>query len=120
MTDIPAHQVSRFTPLLVFALIGAPGAWLAQLLYAFATTSYYCDPAIVGGMPGWLGPTIVALNLATLAVGAASLAVALRLRQAGRDPLSFLAAWGVLLAIVFLVATVANSLSLFLVPLCRV
>jgi hypothetical protein len=39
--------------------------------------------------------------------------------EAGEGRTRFLATWGIFISVVFIVAMLANTLSLFLVPLCR-
>lgn len=126
------HQAH--SALLLFVLLGAPAGWMSQLLFAFASTSYVCAGAMHSAIPGWLAPTIIGLNLAGLAIAVAALTVSLGLlrrtahehRQrsggvldAGEGRTRFLAVWGIFISLVFFVATLVNSLSLFLVPLCR-
>jgi hypothetical protein len=98
---------------------------------AFASTSYLCVGGVV--VPGWMAPTIIALNIVSLAIAVASLILALNLSRqtahehrnrsgnvfdAGEGRTRFLAVWGAVISLVFLVAILANSLSLFLVPSC--
>jgi hypothetical protein len=106
---------------------------MTQLLFAFASTSYVCVGATEGAVPEWLAPVIIGLNIAGLAIAAASLTVALGLHRrtthehrersggildAGEGRTRFLTVWGIFISLVFIVATLANSFSLFLVPLC--
>ena len=130
-----APQRHRANPaLLLFALLGAPAAWMTQLLFAFASTSYVCAGAMRGAIPAWLDPVIAGLNFAGLTIALAALTVALGLLrrtahehrkrsgavlEAGEGRTRFLAVWGIFISLVFFVATLVNSFSLFLVPLCR-
>jgi hypothetical protein len=131
----PAPQRHQAHPLLLlFALLGAPAGWAIQFLFSFASTSYLCSGRAQSPIPAWLDPAIIGLNFTALAIAAAALIVALALvrrttqehRQrsggvldAGEGRTRFLATWGVFTSIVFLVATLANSLSLFLVSSCK-
>jgi len=117
---------------LLFALCGGPAGWLGQLLLGFASTSYFCRPG--GVAPPWLSAAIIAANLTGVAVAMVGLAVGLMLVRrtrhehhgqpggmldAGEGRTRFLATWGCLVSAVFIAATLANSLSLWLVPLCK-
>jgi hypothetical protein len=127
------HRVSAID--LAAALCSAPAAWLAQLLFAFSATSYLCRAGDTSATPGWLQPLLIALNLLALAVAAAALTRGLVLLRrtahehqsrsggvldAGEGRTRFLAVWSVFISIVFIVAILANSFSLLLVPLCQV
>jgi hypothetical protein len=131
----PAPQRRCAHPaLLLFVLLGAPASWMTQLLYAFASTSFVCAGAMPRVIPDWLGPAIIILNLIGLTVAVASFVVALgllkrtihELRQRSGGVLAaaegrtrLLAAWGVSISLTFFIATLVNSFSLLLVPLCR-
>lgn len=125
-----AHSLS-----LLFALLGAPAAWTVQLLFGFASTSYLCTGQEGIAIPDWLDPAVIGFNFAALAVAVTALMVALALvrrtthehRQrsggildAGEGRIRFLAVWGVFTSIVFFIATLANSFSLFLVSSCKI
>jgi hypothetical protein len=131
----PAPQRHKIQPAeLLFALVGGPVGWLGQLLFAFASTSYFCAAGMADAVPGWLWPAIALLNLGGLTLAAAALLTALALvrrtaqehrgrsggvMDAGEGRTRFLAVWGLFISAVFIVATLANSFSLILVPLCR-
>ena len=131
----PAPQRHQVRPLsLLFALLGAPAGWAVQLLFGFASTSYLCNGQARTAVPAWLAPTVIGLNFVALAIAVAALMVAMALvrrtthehRQrsggilnASEGRTRFLAAWSVFTSIVFFVATLANSLSLFLVSSCK-
>ena len=132
----PAPQRDEARPhQVLFTLLGAPAGWTAQLLFGFASTSYLCTGQAGIAVPLWLKPAVIGLNVAALAIAAAALIVALALvrrtthehRQrsggildAGEGRTRFLAVWGVFTSIVFFVATLANSFSLFLVSSCKI
>jgi hypothetical protein len=132
----PAPQRKLAHPgLLLFALLGAPATWMAQLLYAFASTSYVCAETTQGAIPEWLAPTVIGVNISALAIAVATFAVALGLLKRTSDEhrqrsgavldaaegrTRFLAIWGVFISLAFFVATLVGSFSLFLVRLCRI
>lgn len=132
----PAPQRHQARPLsLLLALIGAPAGWTVQLLFGFASTSYLCTGQAARAVPTWLDPAVIGLNLTALATSVAALMVALALvrrtahehrqrsggiMEAGEGRTRFLAVWGVCISIVFFVATLANSFSLFLVSSCKI
>lgn len=106
---------------------------MAQLLFGFASTSYLCEPGDPASVPKWLAPALVTLNVVALLAAIAALAIGVRfvrrtahehrgsgeLLDAGEGRTRFLATWAALISAVFIVAILANSLSLLLVPLCR-
>ena len=132
----PAPERHQAHPLsLLFALLGAPTGWSAQLLFGFSSTSYFCTGQKGIAIPTWLIPAVIGSNLAAMAIAVAGLLVALALlrrtthehRQrsggvldAGEGRTRFLATWSALTSIVFFVATLANSFSLFLVSSCKI
>jgi hypothetical protein len=122
-------------PLLGLTLTTAPAAWMTQLLFAFASTSYLCRPGYPGAAPNWLLPTLGILNFIALLAAMASLAIAVQLVRrtthehrdrsggvldAGEGRTRFLATWAAFISLVFIVAIFANTFSLQLVPLCQV
>jgi hypothetical protein len=129
--DIPA-------PTTLFALGAAPFAWLAQLLAGFATTSYVCFTGLAhsppAGVPGWLPPLLSTINIVALLVALAGLAAGARLLRrtageraersgglldVGEGRTRFLVTFSIFSSAVFCVGILANSFSLFVVPLCR-
>ncbi|HVW93765.1 MAG TPA: hypothetical protein VHB74_14320 [Devosia sp.] len=133
----PHRERAERLPLL-FALCAAPAAWILQLLVGFAVTAYVCYPgeprAALPSVPGWVQPVVIALNILGLAVAVLSFAVGLALIRAtrgehqarsggimdvGEGRTRFLATWSLFGTLVFAVALIANTFSLFLVPLCR-
>jgi hypothetical protein len=125
-------------PLLVFALLAPPAAWLAQLLAGFAFPSYLCFPNLprvpeIAVAPGWLAPLVIALNLLGLVAAAGGLAIAVpllrrtagehgdkpgSLADAGEGRTRFLATSAVFVGILFLASILFNTIYLWLVPLC--
>ena len=135
----PAPHRAHVAPLpMLFALLGAPAAWMLELLINFAVTSYVCYPGISGttvaAAPGWLQAVVIAANIVALAIAIAALLVGMGLARRTRDEhrqrsggvmdagegrTRFLAVWGLFTAMVFIVAVLANTFSLFLVPICH-
>jgi hypothetical protein len=135
----PAPQPQESpSPAMLFALGAAPTAWLIQLLIGFATTSYVCFTGLAHppppGLPAWLQPLLIAANVAALLVALAGMAVgagllrriteepahrAHNLLDVGEGRARFLATFSIFSSAVFCVGILANSFSLFAVPLCR-
>lgn len=132
------HRGRADTLPLLFALFAAPAAWLLQLLAGFAITAYVCyggEPrAALPNVPFWVQPVVIAVNILGLAIAVLSFAVGLALiratrgehqersggiMDAGEGRTRFLATWALFGTLVFAVALIANTFSLFLVPLCR-
>jgi hypothetical protein len=123
----------------LFALGAAPGAWLIQLLVGFAATSYFCDPGqahpIVTQVPGWLAPVVSIVNLLALVIALAGLATGFLLYRriaheqeqpsgglidVGEGRTRFLVTFGMFSSAAFGIGILANSFSLFVMPLCRI
>jgi heme/copper-type cytochrome/quinol oxidase subunit 2 len=133
----PHRQAAR--PLLfLFALLGAPAAWLVELLIGFAVTSYTCDMhqtrGALAAVPGWVWPLITVVNLLALLIAALALiAGVVLIRQtrgehqtrsgepidAGEGRTRVLAVWAIVGSIIFIVALLTNTFSLSLVSICR-
>jgi hypothetical protein len=133
----PHRQAAR--PILfLFALLGAPAAWIVELLIGFAVTSYACDMhqtrGALAAVPGWMSPLVTAVNLLALLVAALSLVAGVVLIRrtrhehharsgepidAGEGRTRVLAVWAIVGAIIFIVALLTNTFSLLLVPICR-
>lgn len=113
----PTRASARPHPLVLgFAVLGGPAAWGAHL-----SLSYYLVPRACAG-----GTALVLhlVTLATAAVAVAAVVVAGRLRADadadGRDaPLRALATIGVLLGLLFLVATLVEGIPALVVGPCR-
>jgi len=131
----PSPARHRANPFLLALALGAPpAAWLAQLLLAFAPASYFCWFGVPAPPPAWLGPLAATANLLAIVVAIAAFAAALTIvRQTGHEHghstggvieigegrTHFLAVWAAFVAVVFAIATLANTFSLHLVALCR-
>jgi hypothetical protein len=135
----PAPHREAGPPLLfLFALFGAPAAWLIELLIGFAVTSYTCDMHQTRGslaaVPAWVTPVIAVVNILALLIGALALlagVVLLRRTQGEHEARSgepidvgegrtrVLAVWAIVGSIIFIVALLTNTFSLSLVSICR-
>lgn len=123
----------------LFALGAAPAAWLVQLLAGFAATSYLCDPGqpypLVAAVPSWLQPAISAVNILALAIAVAGTATGFMLHRrtaqehqqssgnlldVGEGRTRFLVSFGMFSSAAFGIAILANTFSLFVMPLCRI
>jgi len=108
------------------------------LLAGFATTSYVCFTGLAhappAGVPGWLPPLLSTVNVVALLVALAGLAAGTWLfRRAAGEPAEragglldvgegrtrFLVTFSIFSSAIFGVGILANSFSLFVVPLCR-
>jgi hypothetical protein len=76
--------------LLLAGVAAGPAAWVAQLIFDYALSSYACfpryTPATVSPPPGWSGEAgvLLAVNLVCLILALAGFAIAFRrLREAG-------------------------------------
>jgi hypothetical protein len=132
------HRQAASPVLFLFALFGAPAAWLIELLIGFAVTSYTCDMhqtrGALAAVPGWVSPLIAIVNILALLIGALALlagVVLIRRTQgehearsgepidAGEGRTRVLAVWAIVGSIIFIVALLTNTFSLTLVPICR-
>jgi hypothetical protein len=132
------HQRRTSMATLFAALLAAPLAWGAQLLVGYGLTSHACFPNEAQRqffMRGWewVGPAIIAINLACLAiaVGAtlASLSIWRRTREEaagghesaldiGQGRTRFFAIWGVWSGVWFALQILFATIAIFWVPPC--
>ena len=125
--------------LIIFGLVAAPSAWLAQLVIDYGLASYACFPVdqprphVIEGF-GWVWWMLVGLNVAGLLVSIAATVIAHgNLRESWREPHggppgsyldagdrrnSFLSVFGLWSGAWFLVAIVFDTIMVFWVPLC--
>lgn len=134
----PAAQRHMASPLLLlFAMLAGPAGWMLQLLVGFAVTSYLCVASVNLPDTDWLLPVLTSFTVIGLVLAAAGLSIAWALlsRTAneigghaggsgdvldiGEGRTRFMAMGGIFISLVSLVATLASTFSLFLVPLCR-
>lgn len=133
----PAPLRSELNPWAVgFALLGAPAAWAVQLTLSYGLVGHACFPMTLPlETPVWtpVWPWLAAISLAAILVGLAAGWVAWRnwrkvrheqpgshhrLLDAGEGRTRFLAMWGMLTSLMFLITLVFSSVNLLLVPLC--
>jgi len=128
------HRVSLFA--LFFGIVAAPAAWNAQLLFSTALSGHACYPrdALLAA-PVWssLWRVLLAISLIAIVISVASGATAIRswlrardesagsghhLVNTGEGRTRFLAMFGILTSLLFLVAILFATAVIFLVPLC--
>lgn len=123
---------------LSFGVIGAPVAWGVQLVASYGLSSFACFPARVPRsevLPGWewLIPGLIGISAAAVLVGLAATLVSWQSWRATRDESAgyvwslleigegrtrFMAGWGLLFSLGFLLAIIFNVVALFVVPPC--
>lgn len=109
-------------------LLGAPSAWIAQLLLSEPFAAYACYPydaplsvPILKSLPA----VLTAINACCFALAALSGFAVWRSRQrfgyvqAGEDRNRFLVKLSLLSSFIFIVAVIFNICAVFLVPPCR-
>jgi hypothetical protein len=129
------HEINL--TLLVLALVATPSLWGLRLVTNYALDSYFCYPgdarrfSLAGGA-AWVWPTLLAIDLLVLVFAGAAAAISYRYWRASRDELAsgsalieigegrtrFLALWGLMIAVGFVVATVFDFFTLWIVPPC--
>lgn len=129
------HQLD--VPTVLFILLVPPAMWLLELLYGFASTSYWCNAGRMveetAPVPGWLQPSVSTVNVAAILVGVAGIVVALaalrrtaeehqdrsgNAAEAGEGRTRVFAIWGLAGSSIVVIAMLMNTFSLFLVPQC--
>ncbi len=121
--------------LLALVLIAVPCLWGLRLVVNYAIDSYFCFPDAVRHniLPGWAWPLLLALDLVCIAAAAAGVFISYRnwqitreeaaasgapLVEIGEGRTRFLALWGLLIGIGFLVAMGFDLVGLWIVPAC--
>jgi len=116
---------------LVFAVFGAPAAWLAQLIVGYALASHACYPLdvpLVAPVWGGLWWVLIGIDLAAVLVAGAALLSAMRWRRVYRDAdprdlaaqrNRFIANWSLLVSALFSIAVVFTIVMLFIEPVCN-
>jgi hypothetical protein len=132
------HRHRASSARLLFAVAGAGAAWLVQLIVDYGLAAHRCYPhdtpltaAQAGG--GLTDPLLAIFNLIAIGLAAAAGLMSYRLWQqtreehpgsaghlveAGEGRTRFLAMWGLLAGIGFLVAIVFDTVAVFTVPRC--
>jgi hypothetical protein len=123
---------------LLFSLVAPPLAWSTHLVVNFAFASHACFP---GHSPrltplpdlDWLRLLLIAVNLASIAICFGAALIALRswrassqemaeigspLVEIGEGRTRFLAGWGLIISIGFLVAVSFDFVGLWVLPIC--
>jgi hypothetical protein len=130
------HRARIGLPMLLFGLCAAPGFWIAQIVLGYIASVRVCYPGphpvtVSAGNP--VGPFFVALDLTAIlatiaggvvsflawrAVGREAAGDASHALEAGEGRARFMALWGMLTSIWFLIAIVFNTIATAVVPLC--
>lgn len=130
-TNPPAYTRIRVGAGLVFAVFGAPAAWLVQLIVGYALASHACYPLSVPLMaPVWSGLwwVLIGVDLAAVLIAGAALLSATRFRRVYRDAdprdlalqrNRFIANWSLLVSALFSIAVVFTIVMLFIEPVCN-
>lgn len=111
---------------LVFAAAAGPVAWSAHMVVNFAVASRLCFPgrtplsAFHGGFATWT--VMLAVDVLALAVCGAGVLLSSRLKREApdrqRERAHFIAQCGILSGCGFALATLFDTIALFMVPLC--
>jgi hypothetical protein len=137
MTAIAHPTPERDRPsrgLLATALFGVPSLWALRLVINYGIDSYFCFPSETrrNVLPGWAWPTLLGIDFATVAVAILAILISyhywLRARneavehtplvETGEGRGQFLAWWGLVIGIGFLVAVLFDLVGLWIVPVC--
>jgi hypothetical protein len=132
----PAPHRDRVTLAgLFFAVLAPPIVWSTHLILNFAFSIHACYP---GHAPrfthlDWLRTLLIVVDLVSMAVAIAAAVVALRswrttaremaetgspLLEIGEGRTRFLAAWGLIIAVGFLIAVLFDFVGLWVLPIC--
>ncbi|MDB5396887.1 MAG: hypothetical protein JWM91_4393 [Rhodospirillales bacterium] len=132
------HRDRVASSALLFAVVGAPAAWLIQLIVNYGLAAHDCfphDQPLIGHPEGSdsIQLALVLLNILAIAVAATAGLLARRIWRKTREEHSgsahhlldtgegrtrFLAMWGQLAGIGFLIATIFDTVALYGVPRC--
>ena len=120
----PETRAPRFL-LLLFGCSAAPLAWLGHVMLGYGLSAYLCYPADHPVMLSarWLFAALIAFDVVALAICGAGAVVSWRLwRQVrgGEGRNRFLALWGLMSSLWFLVAILFNVIASLVVPSCPV
>jgi len=137
MIELAHPAAQRHRPrlgLLWAALFVVPCAWALRVVVNYGIDSYFCFPSEMRRslLPAWAWPTLLGIDLATVAVAAAAalishqhwrraqdeLAPGAPLLESGEGPARFLALWGLIISIGFLFAVLFDLVALWIVPEC--
>ncbi len=138
MTDRPhpaPHRHAVSFALLVLALVATPCLWGVRLVTNYALDSHFCFPgdARRNAVPGWVWPTLLGIDVLVLLLAVAATLISYRNYQATRTELAapcaplieigegrtrFLALWGLMIGVGFVVAMLFDLVALWVVPAC--
>lgn len=130
------HRIS-VRPLLL-GLFGVPLLWGLRLVATFAMASHFCFPGptrryTLPDTLGWIWPTMVALDVLTIFAGVAAALISYRswritaeenaapnsvLIEIGEGRTRFLSLCGLLVALLFILASIFDLIALYLLPVC--
>lgn len=132
------HRERVSNAALFFGLGAAPAAWSLQVILDYALASHACFPSAVprlGGLQGWDGIwwVLLAINIVAILIAAAAALVSYRslratrgerpgggsgLMEAGEGRSRFLAVWGMLTSLGFMLTIAFDTIAILGVPLC--
>jgi hypothetical protein len=138
MTDAAHPAPHRHTinfRLLAAALIATPAIWGVRLVVNYGIDSHYCFPGTQrsSGLPDWAWPTLLGVDLLAIVVAVASVLISLiswrlsreefaatsgPLIEIGEGRTRFLALWGLMTSIGFLIALGFDLVALWITPAC--
>ena len=133
----PAPHRHRFsTSWLIAALVAPPLGWSLHLVANYALASHSCYPMDVPKSPvhpGLLWGSLIAIDVISLVLSAASAFIAYSAWQSSRQEMAehrskmvetgegrtrFLAAWGLLISVLFFITVASDSASLWILKSC--
>jgi hypothetical protein len=131
------HRRRVSATLMLFAVTGAGGAWLIQLIVGYALAAHRCYPdnlpILSSGVPGWSYPVLLVLNVLAIVTAVAAAIAARRiwhrtknehdssthhLLTAGEGRTRFMAMCGQLAGLGFLIAILFDTVAIYTVPRC--
>lgn len=123
--------------LLMFAVLGAPAAWMLQLLVGSGIAGMVClgprGTALASAEAGWANPAMIAINLVALLVGILALLASFNIlrrtgsefagghdsvMEAGEGRSRYMGVWGIWTSLLFIFAIAFNTISVFWSGLC--
>jgi hypothetical protein len=137
MTDLAQQQAQPYRAhlgLLWTVLLTVPCVWALRLVVNYSIDSYFCFPSETRRnlLPAWAWPTLLGIDLATLAVAAAGALISHHywrrahdevtprrpLIESGEGSTRFLALWGLIISVGFTIAVLFDLVGLWIVPVC--
>jgi hypothetical protein len=134
----PRSRERTGIPLLLLGLFGVPLIWGIRLVANFALASHFCFPGDLRrhALPeslGWVWPAMIGINALSILAAIAVALVCYRswrtasdesggarsgLMQSGEGRTRFLSIWGLLVAIMFILAAAFDLVALWILPVC--